>query len=99
MLADAEAAVDRRRASPHVPQSLPGCSGLGREALAVVFDDDEPLARGASANHDLGAGCIRVAPDIPQALLDDAEDLDLLVRSEADRGVDLEVDRKLAIGS
>src|SRR5207237_1372159 len=54
--ADAEATVDRRRASADVPQSLPGRGGLGREAFTVVLDDDEPLARGAPPDHDLGAG-------------------------------------------
>ena len=59
---------------------------------------DEPLARGAPADHDLGVGCVRVTPDVPEPFLDDAEDLDLLVRSEADRLVDLEVDGELAVG-
>ena len=36
--------------------------------------------------------------DVREAFLDDAEDLDLLVRAEAHAGVDLEVDRELAVG-
>jgi hypothetical protein len=38
-----------------------------------------------------------VSADVPEALLDDAEDLDLLVRREADLGVDLEVHGEFAV--
>src|SRR5215203_886658 len=37
-------------------------------------------------------------PDVREAFLDDAEDLDLLVRSELDAGIDLQLDGELAVG-
>src|SRR6185437_11574654 len=83
----AEAAVDRGRAIAHVPQPLTEGLGVGREAFAVVLDGHEPLARGASADDDVGPSGVRVAADVAEPLLDDAEDLDLLVRREADRRV------------
>src|SRR5207302_990633 len=89
--ADAEAALDCRGPVAHVPQPVPGGCRLGREAFAVVLDGDETLAGEPPADLDFGAGRVRVAADVPEPLLDDAEDLDLLVRSETDRRVDLEV--------
>src|SRR5262245_24450680 len=77
--ADAEAALDRRCAVAHVPQSLTGHRHLGRKAFTVVLDRHEPLPRRALADHDLGPCRVRVAADIAETLLDDAEDLDLLV--------------------
>ena len=53
--ADAETAVDRRRAIAHVPQPLTRRFRVGREAFTVVLDGDESFARGSAADHDLGA--------------------------------------------
>src|SRR5439155_18739561 len=67
------------------------------EAVAVFADRYEPSACALADRH-LGAARLRVSADVGEALLDDAEDLDLLVRAELHRVVDLEVDLQLAVG-
>src|SRR4029077_10607249 len=87
--ANAETALDRRRPVAHIPQPLPSCGHVGREAFAVVLDRDEPLPGGTLADDDLCGSRVSVAADIAQPFLDDAEDLDLLVWCETDCRVDL----------
>src|SRR5438094_122117 len=74
-----EAATDRRRPGADVAQALPLSLGLLVDPAAVVGDANDALAV-AQPDQD---GCMAssgVAVDVGQALLDDAEDLDLLVR-------------------
>src|SRR5579872_4615575 len=95
--AEREAALDRRRAGAHVLQALARRRLGAVEAVAVVGDRDETLAERPLADRHLRPGRVRVLADVGEALLHDAEDLDLLVGGEADRAVDLELDVELAV--
>src|SRR5439155_8240974 len=96
--AEREAALDRLGARAYVLQPLPRGSFLTVEAVAVVGDRDEALAEGALPDRDLGPRCVRVLAHVREPFLDDAEDLDLLVRCELDRAVDLHLDLEPAVG-
>src|SRR5205823_11611866 len=92
-----EAAVDRGRTGTHVLQSLAGDGVVAVEAGAVVLDRDEALAV-APADDDLGARRLRVLANVGEALLHDAEDLDLLVWREMHGRVHLELDVERTVG-
>ena len=75
----------------------PAASLVAVEAVAVVGDRDVALAERTFADRHLGLRRVRVLADVREALLHDAEHLDLLVRREADRRVDFEVDLEHAV--
>src|SRR5947209_18112675 len=89
-----EPALDALRPRPDVLQALARRGVLTVEALAVVVDRDETLPVDALADHDLGTRCVRMFAHVSQALLHDAEYLDLLVRRQPHGWIDLELDRR-----
>jgi hypothetical protein len=93
-----EPALDALRSRLDVLQSLAGLSRLAVEAGAVVVDRDEALTF-TKSDHDLGPACLRVLAHVRDSFLHDPEDLDLLVRRQANGGVDLDVDLERAVGS
>src|SRR5437773_10220759 len=74
-----ERAADRRRALAHVLQALPRAAVADLEPCAVVAHGHQPVDA-ALADHDPRTTCARMLARVAQALLHDAEHLDLLVR-------------------
>src|SRR5215204_2071401 len=94
---ECEHAADRSSTRLHVLHALSGAVVARLEALAVVADAHEAL-RFEAPDPDFGVGCACMLPYVGEAFLDDAEDLDLLVWSELDAGIDLQLDGELAVG-
>src|SRR5439155_20392326 len=93
-----EAAADAASPGFHVPKPLPRRDGVVVEAGAVVDHRDDALVA-AKGDLDVGVTRARVLARVSKPFLNDAEDLDLLVRSELDVRVDVKVDPELSVRS
>src|SRR5262245_9560125 len=94
--AGGEGAADRGGALAHVEQPLAGGIARRLEPVAVVVERHEAVDA-APRDQEQRLARARVLARVREPFLDDAEDLDLLVRRELHAGVDLELDLECAV--
>jgi hypothetical protein len=96
--ANPEISRDGLGPQPHVRDPIPGRSGLLVEPDSVVRDGDHATT-GALRDRDLDVARACMPTRIPEAFLDDAKHLDLLVRGKPHLGVDIHLDVEFAVGA